>query len=34
MRYLIDTNILIHLVEEPEDISKNCRNILDDTDNL
>jgi len=34
MRYLIDTNILIRLVEEPDAISKNCRNILEDTDNL
>jgi len=34
MRYLIDTNILIRLVEEPDAISKDCRNILEDTDNL
>jgi PIN domain nuclease of toxin-antitoxin system len=34
MRYLIDTNILIRLVEEPAAISKDCRNILEDTGNL
>jgi len=34
MRYLIDTNILIRLVEEPDAISKDSRNILEDTDNL
>ena len=33
MRYLIDTNILIRLVEEPDAISKDNRNILEDTDN-
>ena len=34
MRYLIDTNILIRLVEEPDAISKDCMSILNDTDNL
>ena len=34
MRYLIDTNILIRLVEEPADISNDSRSILEDTDNL
>jgi len=34
MRYLIDTNILIRLVEEPAAISKDCRNIFEDTDNV
>ena len=34
MRYLLDTNILIRMVEEPEAISKDVRNIIEDTDNL
>jgi len=34
MRYLIDTNILIRLVEEPDAISNAIWNILEDTDNL
>jgi PIN domain nuclease of toxin-antitoxin system len=34
MRYLLDTNILIQLVEEPDTVSKNTRNILEDTENL
>ena len=34
MRYLIDTNILIRLANEPDAISKDIRNILEDTDNL
>ena len=34
MRYLLDTNILIQLVEEPDTISKNTKNILEDTDSL
>ncbi|MCL2651270.1 MAG: type II toxin-antitoxin system VapC family toxin [Candidatus Azobacteroides sp.] len=34
MRYLIDTNILIRLANQPNAISKNIRSILEDTDNL
>jgi len=34
MRYLIDTNILIRLVKESEEISEDVRSILNDTDNL
>jgi len=34
MRYLIDTNILLRLVDEPDDISKDICNILEDSDNL
>jgi len=34
MRYLIDTNILIRLVNEQDAISKGVWNILNDTENL
>ena len=34
MRYLIDTNILIRLANEPSAISKDIENIIEDTDNL
>jgi len=34
MRYLIDTNILIRLSNEPDAISKDVWSILEDTDNL
>ena len=34
MRYLIDTNILIRLANELNAISKDIRNILEDTDSL
>ena len=33
MRYFIDTNILIRMVEKSEAISNDIWNILDDTDN-
>jgi len=34
MRYFIDTNILIRLANEPDAISKDIWNIIEDTDNL
>lgn len=34
MRYLIDTNILIRLSKNPDAISNNVRNLLDDRENL
>ncbi len=34
MRYLIDTNILVRLANEPNAISKDVWNILEDTENL
>ena len=34
MRYLIDTNILIRMVEERDAISKDIWNIVEDTDSL
>jgi PIN domain nuclease of toxin-antitoxin system len=34
MRYLIDTNILIALINNPDAISNDIRNILDDSENL
>ena len=34
MRYLLDTNILIRFIGTPAAISKDVRNIIEDTDNL
>ena len=34
MRYLIDTNILLRCVNEPDAISKDVRNIIDDPENF
>lgn len=34
MRYLLDTNILIRFIDTPAAISKDVRNIIEDTDNI
>jgi len=34
MRYLLDTNILIRLANEPNAVSKDVWNMIEDTDNL
>lgn len=33
MRLLLDTNVLIRMLEEPDRLSDHARNILDDADN-
>jgi len=34
MRYMIDTNILLRCVNEPDAISKDVKNIIDDPENF